>query len=102
MEQPIPRTEMPESEIMILLGLTWRREVGMRATMQQYLARWDARDGHVAETGPVRHLERWHFHHQYMDWYRTFIRWWISDNTIFCAIFTHIPHSLAWCFMPRT
>ncbi|CAN0907286.1 hypothetical protein LINGRAHAP2_LOCUS24722 [Linum grandiflorum] len=34
MEQPIPRTEMPESEVMVLLGLTRRREVGMRATMQ--------------------------------------------------------------------
>ncbi|CAN0920090.1 hypothetical protein LINGRAHAP2_LOCUS31830 [Linum grandiflorum] len=26
----------------------------------------------------------------------------VLDNTIFCAIFTHIPHSFAWCLMPRT
>ncbi|CAN1245604.1 hypothetical protein LINGRAPRIM_LOCUS2993 [Linum grandiflorum] len=46
--------------------------------MQQYLAQWDARDDHIAETAPVRHPERWHFHDQYMDWYRTFTRRWIS------------------------
>ncbi|CAN0903178.1 hypothetical protein LINGRAHAP2_LOCUS22412 [Linum grandiflorum] len=34
MEHLIPRTEMPESEVMILLGLTRHREVGMPATMQ--------------------------------------------------------------------
>ncbi|CAN0906994.1 hypothetical protein LINGRAHAP2_LOCUS24556 [Linum grandiflorum] len=39
MEQPIPRTEMMESEVTRLLGLTRRREIGMRETMQQYLAR---------------------------------------------------------------
>ncbi|CAN1246028.1 Serine/threonine-protein phosphatase 7 long form homolog [Linum grandiflorum] len=78
MEQPIPRTEMAEAEVTRLLGLTRRREIGMRETMQQYLARWDARDDHVAEIAPVRHPERWHFHDQYMDWYRTFSRWWIS------------------------
>ncbi|CAN0881994.1 hypothetical protein LINGRAHAP2_LOCUS14554 [Linum grandiflorum] len=72
MEQPIPRTEMPKAEVMVLLGLTRRRAVGMRATMQQYLDRWDARDDHVAETGLVRDPERWHFHNHYMDWYRTF------------------------------
>ncbi|CAN1238695.1 hypothetical protein LINGRAPRIM_LOCUS2168 [Linum grandiflorum] len=46
--------------------------------MQQYLAQWVARDDHIAETAPVRHPERWHFHDQYMDWYRTFTRRWIS------------------------
>ncbi|CAN1246843.1 Serine/threonine-protein phosphatase 7 long form homolog [Linum grandiflorum] len=78
MEQPIPRTEMTEAEVTRLLGLTRRRETGMRETMQQYLARWDARDDHVAETAPVRHPECWHFHDQYMDWYRTFSHRWIS------------------------
>ncbi|CAN0830516.1 hypothetical protein LINGRAPRIM_LOCUS3269 [Linum grandiflorum] len=34
MEQPIPRTEMTESEVTRLLGLTRRREIGMRETMQ--------------------------------------------------------------------
>ncbi|CAN0838213.1 Serine/threonine-protein phosphatase 7 long form homolog [Linum grandiflorum] len=63
MEQPIPRTEMTESEVTRLLGLTWRREIGMRETMQQYLARRDARDDHVAETGPVRHPVRCHRPH---------------------------------------
>ncbi|CAN1240186.1 Serine/threonine-protein phosphatase 7 long form homolog [Linum grandiflorum] len=53
MEQPIPRTEMTKVEVTRLLGLTRRREIGMRETMQQYLARWDARDDHVAETAPV-------------------------------------------------
>ncbi|CAN0919313.1 hypothetical protein LINGRAHAP2_LOCUS31382 [Linum grandiflorum] len=53
MEQPIPRTEMLEAEVMVLLRLTRRQEVGMRATMRQYLDRWDARDDHVAETGLV-------------------------------------------------
>ncbi|CAN0917861.1 hypothetical protein LINGRAHAP2_LOCUS30556 [Linum grandiflorum] len=57
MEQPIPRIEMLEAEVMVLLGLTRRREVGMRATMRQYLGRWDARDEHVVETGPVRDAE---------------------------------------------
>ncbi|CAN0913456.1 hypothetical protein LINGRAHAP2_LOCUS27937 [Linum grandiflorum] len=37
MEQPIPRIEMLEGKVMVLLGLTRRREVGMRETMQQYL-----------------------------------------------------------------
>ncbi|CAN0924782.1 hypothetical protein LINGRAHAP2_LOCUS34387 [Linum grandiflorum] len=78
MEQPIPRTEMTEAEVTRLLGLTRRREIGMRETMQQYLARWDARDDRVAETAPLRHPERWHFHDQYMDWHRTFSRRWIS------------------------
>ncbi|CAN0884965.1 Serine/threonine-protein phosphatase 7 long form homolog [Linum grandiflorum] len=82
MEQPIPRTEMTESKVMELLGLTLRREVGMRATMQQYLAHWDVRDDHVSETGPVRHPECWHFHDQYMDWYRTFSRRWISRHGV--------------------
>ncbi|CAN1240293.1 Serine/threonine-protein phosphatase 7 long form homolog, partial [Linum grandiflorum] len=77
MEQPIPRTEMTEAEVTRLLGLTRRREIGLRQTMQQYLAQWDARDDHVAETAPVRHPEHWHFHDQYMDWYRTFSRRWI-------------------------
>ncbi|CAN0846684.1 Serine/threonine-protein phosphatase 7 long form homolog [Linum grandiflorum] len=78
MEQPIPRTEMTESEITRLLGLTRYREIRMRETMQQYLARWDVRNDHVAETGPVRHPECWHFHDQYMDWYHTFSCRWIS------------------------
>ncbi|CAN0925596.1 Serine/threonine-protein phosphatase 7 long form homolog [Linum grandiflorum] len=78
MEQPIPRTEMLEAEVMVLIGLTRRRAVGMRAMMRQYLDHWDARDAHVAETGPVRDAERWHFHDQYMDWYRTFSRRWIG------------------------
>ncbi|CAN0893347.1 hypothetical protein LINGRAHAP2_LOCUS18104 [Linum grandiflorum] len=34
MEQPIPRTEMLEAEVMVLLGLTRCREVGMRAKMR--------------------------------------------------------------------
>ncbi|CAN0877477.1 hypothetical protein LINGRAHAP2_LOCUS11905 [Linum grandiflorum] len=34
MEQPIPRTEMIESEATRLLGLTRRQEIGMRETMQ--------------------------------------------------------------------
>ncbi|CAN0925593.1 hypothetical protein LINGRAHAP2_LOCUS34850 [Linum grandiflorum] len=63
---------------MVLIGLTRRRAVGMRAMMRQYLDHWDARDAHVAETGPVRDAERWHFHDQYMDWYRTFSRRWIG------------------------
>ncbi|CAN0899622.1 hypothetical protein LINGRAHAP2_LOCUS20379, partial [Linum grandiflorum] len=25
-----------------------------------------------------------------------------GDNTVFYAIFPHIPHSFAWCLMPRT
>ncbi|CAN0913321.1 Transposon TX1 uncharacterized 149 kDa protein, partial [Linum grandiflorum] len=29
-------------------------------------------------------------------------RYIVDDNTIFCAIFTHITHSFAWCLMPRT
>ncbi|CAN0875073.1 hypothetical protein LINGRAHAP2_LOCUS10619 [Linum grandiflorum] len=78
MEQPNPRTEMLEAEVMVLLGLTRRREVGMRSTMRQYLDRWDARDEHVAETGPVRDAGRWHFHDHYMDWYRTFSHRWIG------------------------
>ncbi|CAN0861988.1 hypothetical protein LINGRAHAP2_LOCUS8359 [Linum grandiflorum] len=53
MAQPIPCTEMLEAEVMVLLGLTRRREVGMRTTMRQYLGHWDARDEHVAKTGPV-------------------------------------------------
>ncbi|CAN0905367.1 hypothetical protein LINGRAHAP2_LOCUS23620 [Linum grandiflorum] len=67
MEQPIPHTEMLEAEVMVLLGLTHHRKVGMRATMRKYLERWDARDEHVGETGTVRDPERWHFHDQYMD-----------------------------------
>ncbi|CAN0904035.1 hypothetical protein LINGRAHAP2_LOCUS22853 [Linum grandiflorum] len=43
MEQPIPRTEMLEAEVMVLLCLTRRREVRMRATMRQYLDCWYAR-----------------------------------------------------------
>ncbi|CAN1244935.1 Serine/threonine-protein phosphatase 7 long form homolog, partial [Linum grandiflorum] len=67
MEQPISRTEMTEAEVTRLLGLTRHREIGMRETMQQYLACWDAHDDHVVETAPVRHPKRWHFHDQYMD-----------------------------------
>ncbi|CAN0876449.1 hypothetical protein LINGRAHAP2_LOCUS11318 [Linum grandiflorum] len=78
MEQPIPHIEMTEAEVTRLLGLTRRREIGMREMMQQYLARWDSRDDYVAETAPVRNPERWYFHDQYMDWYRTFSRRWIS------------------------
>ncbi|CAN0915358.1 Protein MAIN-LIKE 2 [Linum grandiflorum] len=74
MEQHIPRTEMLESEVMALLGITRRWEVGMRETMQQYLARWEMRDDHVTETGLVGNLERRHFHDHYMDRYRTFSR----------------------------
>ncbi|CAN0904342.1 hypothetical protein LINGRAHAP2_LOCUS23038 [Linum grandiflorum] len=36
MEQPIPRIEMLEGEVLVLLGLTRRQEVGKRETMQQY------------------------------------------------------------------
>ncbi|CAN0917155.1 hypothetical protein LINGRAHAP2_LOCUS30113 [Linum grandiflorum] len=53
MEQPIPRKEMLVGEVMVLLGLTRRREVGMCKTLQQYIGRWEMRDDHVAETGPV-------------------------------------------------
>ncbi|CAN0906908.1 Serine/threonine-protein phosphatase 7 long form homolog, partial [Linum grandiflorum] len=67
MEQPIPRTEMLEAEVMVLLSLTRRQEVGMRVTMLQYLGQWEMRDDHMAETGLVRDPERWHFHDQYMD-----------------------------------
>ncbi|CAN0919029.1 hypothetical protein LINGRAHAP2_LOCUS31218 [Linum grandiflorum] len=74
MDHPIPRTEMLEGKVMVLLGLTRRRELGMRETMQQYLRWWEMRDGHVAETGPVGDPGRWHFDDQYMDWYRTFSR----------------------------
>ncbi|CAN0918939.1 hypothetical protein LINGRAHAP2_LOCUS31160 [Linum grandiflorum] len=63
---------------MMLLGLTRRREVGMCETLQQYVGWWEIRDDHVAETGPIGDPERWHFHDQYMDWYRTFSRWWIG------------------------
>ncbi|CAN0919240.1 hypothetical protein LINGRAHAP2_LOCUS31334 [Linum grandiflorum] len=35
MEQPIPRTEMLEVEVMVLLGLTRRRAVGMPTTMAE-------------------------------------------------------------------
>ncbi|CAN0905796.1 hypothetical protein LINGRAHAP2_LOCUS23871 [Linum grandiflorum] len=108
---------MKESEITRLLGLTRRREIGMSETMQQYLARWDARDDHVAETGPVRHLERWHFHDQYMDWYRTFSRWWISRRCAVqeavvslafpfvlgcsCIVFNVFAYSLVFFFLGR-
>ncbi|CAN0876406.1 hypothetical protein LINGRAHAP2_LOCUS11300 [Linum grandiflorum] len=94
-EHPIPRTEMMESEFMVLLGLTWRWEVGMREMMQQDLGRWEMQDGHMAETGPVGDPECWHFHDQYMDWYRTFSRWWIGRrgtvheavvSIMFCSI----------------
>ncbi|CAN0881605.1 hypothetical protein LINGRAHAP2_LOCUS14336 [Linum grandiflorum] len=67
MEQPIPRIEMLEAEVMVLLGLTRRRQVGIHETMQQYLGQWEMRDDHVAETGPVGDPERWNFHDQYMD-----------------------------------
>ncbi|CAN0883951.1 hypothetical protein LINGRAHAP2_LOCUS14692 [Linum grandiflorum] len=67
MEQAIPRKEMTDAEVTRLLGLTRRREIKLRGTMQQYLARWDARDDHVVETAQLRHPERWHFHDQYMD-----------------------------------
>ncbi|CAN0925273.1 hypothetical protein LINGRAHAP2_LOCUS34657 [Linum grandiflorum] len=33
-------------------------------------------DDHVAEVTNVVHLERWHFHDQYMVWYRGFTRRW--------------------------
>ncbi|CAN0847151.1 Serine/threonine-protein phosphatase 7 long form homolog, partial [Linum grandiflorum] len=62
MEQLIPHTDMLEGEVMVLLGLTQRWEVGMRETMQQYVGQWEMRDDHVAETGLVRDPERWHFH----------------------------------------
>ncbi|CAN0919661.1 hypothetical protein LINGRAHAP2_LOCUS31580 [Linum grandiflorum] len=62
MEQPIPRTEMLEGQIMVLLGLTRRQKVGMREMMQQYLGQWEMRDYHVAEIAPVGDPERWHFH----------------------------------------
>ncbi|CAN0905503.1 hypothetical protein LINGRAHAP2_LOCUS23713 [Linum grandiflorum] len=78
MEQPVPRTELLQGEVMMLLGLTRRREVGMRETMQQYLGRWKMRDDHVVETGLVGDPEHWHFHDQYLDWYRTFSRRWIG------------------------
>ncbi|CAN0875571.1 hypothetical protein LINGRAHAP2_LOCUS10912 [Linum grandiflorum] len=78
MEQPIPHTEMLEGEVMVLLGLIRRREVGIQETMQQYLGRWEMRDDHVAETGQVGDPKCWHFHDQYMDWYRTFNRRWIG------------------------
>ncbi|CAN0827156.1 hypothetical protein LINGRAPRIM_LOCUS2499 [Linum grandiflorum] len=99
MEQPISRTEMLEAEVMVLLGLTRRREVGMREMMQQYLGRWEMRDDHVAETGPVGDPERWHFHDQYMDWYRTFSRWLIGrcgavHEAVVRNIFPFICHNL--------
>ncbi|CAN0919490.1 hypothetical protein LINGRAHAP2_LOCUS31482 [Linum grandiflorum] len=58
MEQPIPHTEMLEGKVMALLGITWRQEVGMRETMQKYLAPWEMRDDHVVETGLVGNPER--------------------------------------------
>ncbi|CAN0915560.1 hypothetical protein LINGRAHAP2_LOCUS29207 [Linum grandiflorum] len=53
MEQPIPYTEMLEGEVMTLLGMTWRRELQVRETMKQYLAQWELRDDHVAETATL-------------------------------------------------
>ncbi|CAN0838298.1 hypothetical protein LINGRAHAP2_LOCUS2081 [Linum grandiflorum] len=80
MEQPIPHTKMLEGEVMVLLGITQRWAVGMCETMEQYLRRWEMQDGHVVENGPLGDPERWHFHDQYMEWYRTFSLWRIGRH----------------------
>ncbi|CAN0847875.1 hypothetical protein LINGRAHAP2_LOCUS5219 [Linum grandiflorum] len=66
MDQPISRIEMLELEVMALLDMTWRRELQVRETMEQYLAQWALRDGYMAETGLVGDPERMHVLEQYI------------------------------------
>ncbi|CAN0888459.1 hypothetical protein LINGRAHAP2_LOCUS15859 [Linum grandiflorum] len=65
---------MQVGEVMTLLCMTQRWESRVHETMEQYIAQWKLRDYHVAEAGIVGDPERWHFHNQYMDWYRGFNR----------------------------
>ncbi|CAN0907201.1 hypothetical protein LINGRAHAP2_LOCUS24677 [Linum grandiflorum] len=62
MEQPIPCTNMQQSEVMSLLGLTQRQELMIREMMDQYLAHWQSRDDHMEERPIIAHPEWWHFH----------------------------------------
>ncbi|CAN0858553.1 hypothetical protein LINGRAHAP2_LOCUS7316 [Linum grandiflorum] len=61
--------------------MTRGRELWVRETMEQYLAKWKLYDDHVAETCIVGDLELWHFYNQYMDWYHGFTRCWISRRS---------------------
>ncbi|CAN0847166.1 hypothetical protein LINGRAHAP2_LOCUS4825 [Linum grandiflorum] len=88
---------MLEVEVMVLLGLTRRREVGMRATMLQYLGRREMQDDHMVETSLVRDPERWHFHDQYMDWYHTFGRRWIGRRGVVHEVVVSIMFPLLCC-----
>ncbi|CAN0917016.1 hypothetical protein LINGRAHAP2_LOCUS30054 [Linum grandiflorum] len=69
---------MLEGKVMNFMGMTPQRELQVREMMEQYLAQWEFRDDQVAETVIVGDPDHWHFHNQYMEWYRTFSHRWIG------------------------
>ena len=91
MSQPIPTVDMLEGEVMFLLGLTQRNEHAWEARVDQYLVQWASRLDHVAASDFLDDPERWHFHDEYMVWYRQYTRRWTSrretvQQSIVCTL----------------